>query len=125
MNFPPAAKSQDPEVFSRLLVDETFRLIEGEGRLHGGAFTRLVIQRFLTIYISTWASKALQAKAKETATKSEIFSFTAANFAKAKVRIQEAVSEGFQMAMGDFTGKSVEYYCQVNPVPPVANKEPI
>jgi len=47
-----------------------------------------------------------------------------ASYEDAKLRVQSAVSAGFQAAMLTFSGKSCEYYCLVKPVPESVNKQP-
>ena len=40
-----------------------------------------------------------------------------------KIKIQNSIALGFQDAMSQWSGKSVEFYCQIKPVPEPINKQ--
>lgn len=74
--------------------------------------------RFLAKFTCAMAHLSLT----ENVEKASALDKTWERFRQVKVNIQCAISSGFQAAMSDFTGQTVEYYCIVSTVPEPLSK---
>lgn len=111
------------EDFSVLLTNETFKLIDSKNKSNGPEAGRYVATTYLARFVGTLLFRTLTERNQLNTTKEEQEDFVMKNAAELKTAIQEAVSMGFQSAMTQFSGRQIEYYCQIKPVPePVSNK---
>lgn len=104
---------------SRELVEETFKLLQGRGMY---AF-RLAAVNFIARFVGVLTHEALRAKPKGKLNKEEQYKFVEGNFMKVKASLQECVAAGVQGAVSTFSGRKVEYYCVIKPVPEPVNKQ--
>lgn len=109
--------------FAQILVDSTFKLIEG--RCKTVKQTNHVTTVFIARFMGTLLYKSLTHKPDTVLSKEQLVKFTTNNFSEMKTSVQEAIAAAFSGAMHTFTKIPIEYYCQVKPVPPAINKEPI
>lgn len=77
---------------------------------------------FIARFIGAYVYQALMQKPEKPCSKDDLLKFTRENFKASKQAIQDAVSAAFTGAMNTFSGKTVEYYCQVKVVPEVKGK---
>lgn len=80
--------------------------------------------RFLAAFLTTALVKVLKERPADTRSPEQVYKFVANNFAEMKTKVQVAVAASFESAMSHHTGRSVEYFCRVSPVPESVNKEP-
>lgn len=109
---------------SQTLVNETFKLIDGQSK------DPIKAHKMALMFLARFAGVLLYRSLTEAApegcnTKEKILKFTMANFSATKLSVQEAVAAAFTGAMNTYSGQPIEYFCQVKPVGPVLNKEPI
>lgn len=79
---------------------------------------------FLASFIGSIVYAVLKEKPVKSKDMKDALDFTANNFLELKIGMQNAMAAGFQGAMQEYSGKSVEYYCQVKTVPEPVNKQP-
>ena len=72
--------------------------------------------------IGGYSLKCLGQQVKDKKEK-ERFQKVCDNMAVAKVNIQNAISDGFQLAVRKFTQTDIEYYCVIKPVPTTVQKK--
>lgn len=108
--------------FTDMLAKETYKMFEAQGAKQGPEFLKYVPSLFVSSIVKLLIDKALAKKVRKGATKNEEYAFTSRNFQEVKQGIQNAVSEGFQLSLSGYSGKPVEYYCLIKPVPEPTNK---
>lgn len=117
-------KNYSADLAKKLVTEVNKYLDEAEVR-HGADFSKDLLERFICTFIGFEVHKTLTDRPDgKRLTKKEEFDFTSKNFADMKVLCQEAISGAFSIAMTNYSGQSVEYYCQIKAVPPPINKEP-
>ncbi len=117
-------KSESIEQIAMSLVSETYKLIDGQTA--GTAQARRLSVLFLARFAGTMVYRSLtEAKPEGCTTPKQIEKFTLGNFAAVKGQLQEAIAAAFTGAVNTFSGQRVDYYCQVKPIGPAINKEPI
>lgn len=107
---------------SELIAKETNGLIKTLGRPKD-ASVRLsvsVLQESVRLVI---LDVLTQHSERNDITREEVYVITKENFSGLKIQVQNSIARGFEQAFGEFTGRSVEYYCVINPVPEAINKE--
>lgn len=110
--------------FTSMLVNETFKLIASQ-KTSGKSSDKIVkylMSAYLARFIGAWAYDTLNSEKGSKEAKQIIYKKTAENFAEVKSRIQESVAAGLSGAMNTFTGKEVEYFCNIVIVPPADSK---
>jgi hypothetical protein len=105
------------------LVSETFKLIDGQAKSVEQQNKLAAV--FLAKFAGIMVYRALTLKAPESFKKEEIVKFVMNNFRNSKQSVQESIAAAFTGAMHTYSGQSIEYYCQIRPVPAALNKEPI
>lgn len=90
------------------------------------ALTYNISIKVLTYYIENLLLYSLNAykSDKKVTTNEEKYKYTKEHYFITKGDVQEAISRGFENAFKINTGKDVEYYCGINPVPEAINKLP-
>lgn len=119
-----STKLDPADQMAQALVSETYKLIEAQARSsqHCQKLSVMFLARFagLVLYKTLTEEPSSKSDTKEKQLKEVL-----ARFGSVKLSVQEAVAASFTSAMTTYTGQSVEYYCQVKPVGPALNKEPI
>lgn len=109
---------------SSVLAHETIKLLKAQFPKESDY--RLITQIFLSKYTAQIVYETLSEAAPPDCTDlNKRYELTADKFKTVKASVQDAVSAAFSGAMRKFSGKEVDYFCQIKTVPPVANKEPI
>jgi hypothetical protein len=109
------------EAVAKHLLEKIFKLLLTEEQKYGNVFVLKVVDKLVTGIIGGMLYRELT-MTPPLLEKEEQYEFTKAAFSKYKSGVQEAVALAFQGAMTQWSGKSVEYYCQVKPVPEPTNK---
>jgi hypothetical protein len=110
---------------SGYLVKECMKVIDGQTAAKGKDAGESLTINFIAMFIGTILHRSLVTRPAGLFDKDEIYEYTQNNFAITKGKIQDAVAHGFQGAMQSFSGKQVEYYCQVRPVGDPVNRLPV
>lgn len=84
--------------------------------LIGSDHARILAMTIVTSLVAAILYKELRVKA-DGATSRAKEQAVIDHFSQTKDLMQEAVAAGFALSMSKFSGKSVDYYCQVKPVP--------
>lgn len=113
------------EQMSKHMVTEVLQFLEKQKQDHGIEVSKQLSISFLACVLGALIMQVLNEKPKKKGyTGTELYNFTSKNFATYKLEIQDAVAAGFQGAFNTFSGRTVEYYCQVKPVSEPVNKRP-
>lgn len=101
------------------LVLETMKLLN----VRGEACRKEAVKTFLARFVGFALYQALMEKPDGPCGPKELHKFTKDNFNEAKLAVQDSISAAFTGAMKTFTGKRLEYYCQVKTVGEPINKK--
>lgn len=82
----------------------------------------LVATAFLSTFVFTLVKKELNTAIPEGLTEEEAEAVVFHDFRALKDDVQNAVSSAFQVAMSEYAGKRVEYYCTIAPIPDPVSK---
>lgn len=107
--------------FSNFIAQESLKLVISIGKpknLISELSTKLV-----HYYIKALIKDSLTAYEKMNLSRQDEYEFTAKNFADLKYQLQIEVASAFESAAKEFSGKTVDYYCTISPVPDPINKE--
>lgn len=91
--------------------------LNSQADMIGDDNARVVAMALVATLVGTILYKELKLKATSDGSQKDKSDAVTARFAEAKLLMQQAVSAGFESAMVRFTGKPIEYYCLVKPVP--------
>lgn len=99
-----------------LMSEDVFKMIErqtGTNKEAAKYIQAMFVSRFVQMVVASALEENKHVSDKELL---KVMSET-------KMALQNAVAAGFQNAMTEFSGRQVEYYCQIKVVPePVSNK---
>lgn len=109
---------EQAEIFSQYMVEEMCKLLKA----HAPDKFGVMMSAFLATFVGNMVYKKLQEKPETAMSKEDLFKFTKDNFIGVRMQVQEAVAAGVSGAMTTYSGKHVEYYCQVKPVPEPISK---
>lgn len=105
------------EDISDMLVVETLKIIDAKTRKEGDEAYRQVSAKFVERFIAAIMYKTLTEEAKINLPIKVLEDLHIKNANDMKRAIQDSVSQGFQYAMTAYSGKPMEYYCQIKLVP--------
>jgi hypothetical protein len=91
----------------------------------GNIFAKELALNFVSKLVSCLVYKTLQERPTETIEGEQLADYVTANFATFKSGIQDAIATSFQAAMSQYSGKAIDYYCQIKLVPEVTKAGPI
>jgi hypothetical protein len=99
------------------MATEAFKVIKLCPKPKGSpdAVTRMLAVRFMVHYIELLMTHAMTVGDKEEA---------GYRFSDVKVKIQQAIAEGFERALIPLTNKVVEYWCSITLIGEPVNKKP-
>lgn len=104
------------------LVEDVVRDIWGQGWTNKETIDFAI--SFLAKFTGTVLFKSLTDEVPDVYKKREdVAKYVIKNFSDTKMAVQEAVAAAFTGAVQTYSGQPIEYYCQVKPVGPAANKE--
>lgn len=105
------------------MVRGVFQFLEVQRVNHGDVFKQALTHHFIKLYIGAIVFDALKSNPDTVQPSSQdILDHVMKQFGTSKADVQEAVSNAFQEAMSAFTGRTVEYYCAIAPVPDMISK---
>ncbi len=104
------------------LVTEVTKIINSQREKYGDTYAKEIQAQFVGRYVATLVLESL-VKFSGTRSKSkQEYDLVSSNFAEMKRTVQEAIASAFSVAMSDFTGKQVEYYCFLQPIAETSSK---
>lgn len=106
--------------YSKTMALELIGLIDGQRKEKGDLVGKALTLQFLAAF--TAASVVRSLGNQREGTSAEQFEAASKGFLEHKVSVQDAVAAGFSGAMREYSGKSVDYYCQIKVVPEVVSK---
>lgn len=110
--------------FSMEVAQEIYKTVDGIEKDKRGTLHKKLPAAFLNRFIAYTVYKTLQERPSYVRTNKEAYEFTMKNFNDMKAKIQEAVAIGFETAMSQYSGKTLEYSCTIAMVPEPSNKLP-
>ena len=109
--------------FAGAISDNTVEMLFTQGNGIGTNTTNLLINSFLFYYLHKVLLDTLMHRAKGL-TPEEAYKNVSKDFLEMKSSIQETIGQSFHSALSTFSGRPVDYYCQINIVPDPINKLP-
>ena len=106
------------EEYGEFIAQESYKLIKQVGQ-NGH---KKLSTRFLKFYVNLILKNALLEHTKMPLSQDEAYRLTIHNFQQIKEQIQTEISLAFEKALSDFSGRNMEYYCQIKPVPEVTHR---
>ncbi len=103
--------------FSTFMADETLKILRGHSNKRGREVGRALCIHFLARVLSATVLDTLNTQDETAQTEKEQYEFSKHQFAELKTQVQDSVALSFQTALSHFTGRQVEYYCTIKPVP--------
>jgi len=108
---------------SSLLAKESIELLLTQGENRGEGLGELLIINFIAKFVGMTVLTTLKSEPVEKkASNKDKCKFVMENYAGLKSEMQEAIAAGFAGAFESFTGKPVDYYCTIQPVPEPTSK---
>lgn len=120
--------SDDSEIVMRVsehLVKENFRVLDLQKVKYGKTLSDRMTTHFIACFVGAAIHKVLQDCPENIKTVEGRFKHVKKNFGAIKLSVQESIAAAFSAAMGEFTGKNIEYYCRITVVGEPANKKEI
>lgn len=103
--------------FSAFMADETLKILRLNTEKRGPEVGRALCIHFLARIMTSTVLESLHMRLENPKTEEDALKYNQKCFAELKTQIQDAVSLSFQTAMSHYTGRQVEYYCQIKPIP--------
>lgn len=120
-------KKLNPEEYAdeiaKQVTAELLKLFLAEKREKGVAFKDMAVQRFLTCLMASLIYNDLT-DLPEGATDEELLEYSKEAYAANKEIIANSVSDAFKASMRSYSGKEVDYFCQIQQIAVDANKLP-
>lgn len=111
------------EDFSRKAAIDVYTMFEEERDKVGAENHRHLTVTFLAGFVSALVYRSLANIPDSIKSDEERCQYANDSFSDLKMRIQEAVASGFSGGMRTWSGRTVDYYCQVKVVPEPKNKD--
>lgn len=110
--------------FIKYLVDGAVKMLESHTKDKSVENMTSLMSDFLVQFTTVMLDKSLQEQKGQKSNEKQ-YEYVAGNYSVAKVLVQIAIGEAFTKSLSKFSGKRVEYYCQVHTAPKkAANKMP-
>lgn len=110
------------EKFSTHLLKVVFKCIADEEKNRGEEFADNLGTAFIAGFVGSLVHHVLARRPPVGTSKQKTYEYVAAQYADIKSNIEGAVAAGFSGSLSKYSGKEVEYYCQVKIVPEPINK---
>ncbi len=107
--------------FSTFMADETLKILRGHTDKRGPEVGRALCIHFLARVLTATVLDTLNTRKDGAKDDEEQFRFSKDQFLDLKTQVQDATALSFQTAFHHFTGRNVEYYCVIKPVPEPLN----
>lgn len=91
---------------------------------HGPLAAESAYCSFLATAVHNQSMSVLKCQTEPGTTKEQHAKVVMREFALHKKNTANSIALGFSTAMSDFSGREIEYVCQIMPEPPTANKLP-
>lgn len=111
------------EGFAHKAALDLYQLFEEERNKVGADNYKHLTATFLAGFISALVFRSLAYMPEGIKSDKDKCNYAMESFGDLKVRVQEAVAAGFAGGMRTWSGKDVDYFCQVKVVPEPINKE--
>jgi hypothetical protein len=108
--------------FSAFMAEETLKILRANSEKRGPEVGRALCIHFLSRVLANTVLDTLNTRKESAKTEEEQYNYSKKLFLDLKLQVQDAVALSFQTALGHFTGRQVEYYCQIKPIPEPLNK---
>lgn len=122
-NLPAVTKTLTVDEYTERLAidmtDEVFKFVNFYEDKLGTGTGQILIASFLRDFIKQLVFNALNAHVE-----ARDFQATMKAFAEIKTLVQDAVAQSFSEGVESFSGKPMDYYCDIKPVPKPVNKLP-
>lgn len=111
------------EEFAHKAAMDVYQLFEDERDKVGSENYKVMTATFIAGLLSALVFRSLAFVPEKLKSDKDKCDYAEQSFADLKIRIQEAVAAGFAGGMKTWSGKNVDYYCQVKVMPEPANME--
>jgi hypothetical protein len=102
--------------FAQDNIEEIFKQIASYEYKYGKEFSENLTFNFIASFIGAMVYQELKQR-KKGSTVDEAYERASETFMRLKSKTQQAVAAGFQSSINTFTGKNIEYYCKIEPIP--------
>ena len=109
---------------SRHIVAEVFRVIDSQKDHLTDREIPTLIFATVEVLVANLVYNVLKTSAEGSSNKKTQYATVEKNFKSVKLNVQDAVAAAFSQAMGKFSGKEIDYYCQLTAVGEPINKRP-
>lgn len=116
MSIKTVTLEESVEILAKALALEMSKLIDGHG---GPTVNSIFASQFIAAFVAARACRSLSVDPQVPEHKR--YDASSKAFLGYLNQTSEAVSAGFTAAMSQFSGQTVEYYCQIKLVPEVAS----
>lgn len=104
--------------YSTFMADEALKMLQAQGDKKGPDVHRALLIHFLARVITSSVFSVLHERPKnEKANKNEVLEHNKKNYAGFKEQIEEMIAMSFGTALSHYSGKDLDYYCVIRPVP--------
>lgn len=103
--------------FAKFIADENLKLLKAKGDKKGDKVTKALVKYFLRFFIRAMIRDVLPEPDLTPKNKEKSYAAMKQNFMAVKIDVQDAVSQAFYEAIKEYTGTSIDYYCQITPIP--------
>lgn len=113
------------EARAQQMTRGVFTFLENQRQENGEVFRQALAAEFMKNYVGAIVFEALKSTpgvSGETPSQQEVLDHVLNQFSLSKQEVQEAISTAFQQAMSTFAGRTIEYYCVIQPVPEMKSK---
>lgn len=108
--------------YSTFMADEALKLIDAQGNKRGPEVKRALIIHFMARVLTSTVFTVLHERPEKVKDKKERLDFNKKNYAEFKEQICEMIGMSFSTALSHYSGKSIEYYCVIKPIPDPLSK---
>jgi hypothetical protein len=115
--------NQQTAKIAQQLAESMFAAIENHKAFGGEEYARDIVVRLIERIVGTEIYNSL-AQPVKTTSKTEQYEAVTKNFIRTKMELQEAIALGFSTGASAFSGRLLDYYCQISTVPEQVNKLP-
>lgn len=105
------------EEIADMMVVESLKIIDSKTKKDGDEAFRQVSAKFIERLIASLMYKTLTEESKLKLPSKALEDLHIKNANDMKLALQDSVSQGFQYAMTAYSGRTMEYYCQIKLVP--------
>lgn len=116
--------NQYAALLTQNLAEHCLKILQQQTKDLGLEFANEVYAQLIAKFIGGMTYNALMLRPESPCGKKDLLEYTQKNFLDVKHQVQHSVSSGIQGAMHAYSGKTVEYYCLIKPVPALLTNTP-